>query len=132
MNEHKEVAELIAKLEGILASIEAISQRNDQSRKLELVQLRRLLAETIGQISESAKRLFSVFPDHKMEETFRTKLNQMRNAVAMHQTNFSAAALDERILEYRESALNVGRANREFIDWVKVTLAQLNAERKSN
>jgi hypothetical protein len=130
MNEVAPVTELIAKLERVLNDIEAISIREDERRKFELVQLRKLLAETIGQLSDAGKKLFSTFPDREIEERFRSKLNRMRNAVALHQTIFPAAALDQRSMQYRKSAMNVGQTNREFIDWAKPTFALLHEKRE--
>ncbi|MBL0923338.1 MAG: hypothetical protein IBJ12_02590 [Sphingomonadaceae bacterium] len=116
---------LINQLEITLEKIEAISTREDEERKYELVQLRRSLAEIIGQITEASLQLFAAISDRSIEEGFRARLNDMRHAVALHQASFPASAIDQHSADYRASVMRVRNTNREFIDWAKPMLGRL-------
>jgi hypothetical protein len=125
MADKRELLALIATLEDILRQIEAISTRDDEGRKFDLVQLRKSLTVIIGKLSDAGSSLLSPHPDRSLHEGFRTRLNSMRHAVALHQSNFPAASLGQNPTEYRNSAMAITKINRDFIDWSKSTLAIL-------
>jgi hypothetical protein len=126
MSELKDLRQSIASLEELLALIASISERDDEKRKLDLVQSRRLLALKIGEIATVGNRLFTAFPDKELEAGFRSRLNAMRHAVAMHQADFPAVSLENKNAEFVASARRVRNSNREFVDWVKPMLVGLN------
>jgi hypothetical protein len=126
MAEARELSALIVKLEDILGKIEAIAQRDDEQRKYDLVNFRRTLAETIGQLSEVGRRLSTALGDRDLDEGFRSRLNRMRHAVALHQSNFPATSIDGLSANYKASVQNMKTTNREFIDWVKDQIRAIN------
>jgi hypothetical protein len=125
MADKRELLALIATLEDILRQIEAISTREDEGRKYDLVQLRKSLTVIIGKMSEAGSSLLSPHPDRSLLEGFRTRLNRMRHAVALHQSSFPATSLGQNTVEYRQSAMAITKLNRDFIDWSKSTLTEL-------
>jgi hypothetical protein len=126
MTEAKELSALILKLEDILGKIEAIAGRDDEQRKHDLVNLRRSLAETIGQLSGAGRGLATVMGDRSFDDGFRSRLNQMRHAVALHQSNFPATSIDGLSADYKASVQKMKTINREFIDWVKEQIRAIN------
>jgi hypothetical protein len=126
VSEFTELSQSVASLEELLALIASISERDDEKRKLDLVQSRRLLALKIGEIAAVGNKLFTAFPDKELEAGFRSRLNAMRHAVAMHQADFPAVSLENKNSEFVASARRVRNSNRDFVDWVKPMLAGLN------
>jgi hypothetical protein len=126
MTETRELNTLIVKLEDILGKIEAIAHRDDEQRKYDLVNLRRTLAETIGQLSEVGRCLSTALGNRELDEGFRSRLNRMRHAVALHQSNFPATSIDGLSADYKASVRNMKITNREFIDWAKKQIETIN------
>lgn len=107
----------IRKLSKIQTELASISQRTDAERKLEMVQLRRLLSAQIGVISAEADKGFLAQAEHDVVRNFRSLLSAMRRAVALHQANWPAVKLDEQNSEYRQSVKSVREANAAFLQW---------------
>ena len=114
-----ELADAIAKLGQIQSRLVAISDRTDDQRRLDLVNLRRELALQIGMVSGAAEKGFLMTASAEDVREFRSLLSGMRRAVALHQANFPAVRLDEQGAGYDVSVKSVRDANSKFMQWTK-------------
>lgn len=112
----------IQKLQKIHTDLAVISERTDEQRKLELVQLRRQLAIQIGVISAQADKSFLTDADHTVALEFRSLLSAMRRGIALHQANWPAVKVDEQNPDYRQSIQQAREANSRFRDWAKINI----------
>lgn len=112
----------IRTLEKIQFDLASVSQRKDNERKLEMVQLRRRLSLQIGIISAEADKGFLTGATGEVAREFRSLLSAMRRAVALHQANWPAVRLDEQNLEYGQSVVAVREANNRFLRWASDNL----------
>ena len=117
MRASHELADSIAKLGQIQSQLVAISDRTDDQRRHDLVNLRRGLALQIGIVSGAAERSFLMTADPQDVRHFRSLLSAMRRAVALHQANFPAVKLDEQGAGYDMSVKSVREANSKFMQW---------------
>ena len=116
-------------LEKVQAELAEIAKRDDEARRNDLVRLRRKLAGQIGKVASVADPIFAAIGDAALSESYRSKLSRMRSAAATHQANWPAVMLGERPNDYRASAQIVRNANKEFIAWMRETMAQLKDRR---
>lgn len=114
-----ELSDAIAKLGQIQSQLVAISDRTDDQRRFDLVNLRRELALQIGIVSGAAEKSFLITASTEDARQFRTLLSEMRRAVALHQANFPAVKLDEQGAGYDMSVKSVREANSKFMQWIK-------------
>lgn len=112
-------------LEAIQAELAGVASRTDDQRRLDLVDLRRKLADQIARTRPVAEPLFAAQGDAALLQGFRERFSAMRSAAALHQANWPAVSLGERVEEYRASALAVREANRAFVAWMRDTLPGL-------
>ena len=122
MSDKTELRGEVAKLERIHAALALLTDRTDSGRKMELVNLRRELATQISAISNVAEKGFLVSADNHVVREFRNALSAMRRAVALHQANFPAVALDDQSADYSVSVKAVREANTGFMQWVSANL----------
>lgn len=122
MSDKSELRDEVAKLERVHAALALLADRTDSGRKMELVNLRRDLATQISAISNVAEKGFLVSADDNVVREFRNALSAMRRAVALHQANFPAVALDTQGAEYNVSVKAVREANAGFMQWVHANL----------
>jgi hypothetical protein len=124
-----DVARISAELTGlehILDELAGIASRTDDSRRHELIQLRKRLAAQIAEIGRLADPLFSA-GDPETARVYRAKFSAMRSATAMHQANWPAVRLDDGEAGYRVSSNAVSETNRGFITWMRATLPSYRA-----
>ena len=119
-----ELSDAIERLRQIQAQMTAISDRTDDSRKLDLVNLRRDLAVQIGKISDIAEKSFLTSADNQVAQQFRALLSAMRRATALHQANFPAVKLDEQSTAYSLSVRAVRDANSQFMQWAAENISR--------
>jgi hypothetical protein len=108
-------------VEGLLDKIAAVTAREDEGRRLQLVQLRRALAGELAIFTEMAEAYFSGTPDHAV---YCDKLSRMRTSSAIHRSSWPAVMIDDGKSDFRNSAKPMREANREFIRWMLRALAE--------
>lgn len=113
-----DLSDAIDRLRQIQAQMTSISDRTDEGRKMDLVNLRRSLAVQIGKVSDVAEQTFLSSADSEISRQFRALLSTMRRATALHQANFPAVMLDEQSAAYDLSVRSVRDANAKFMQWV--------------
>ena len=114
-----ELSNAISKLGRIQSELVAISDRTDDQRRHDLVNLRRELSLQIGIVSGAAEKSFLMTAEADDVREFRSLLSAMRRAVALHQANFPAVKLDEQGAGYDMSVRSVREANSQFMQWAK-------------
>ena len=122
MSDNRTLMDEIHKLQKIHADLAVISERTDEQRKLELVQLRRQLAMQIGVISALADKNFLPGAEDIVGREFRSLLSAMRRGIALHQANWPAVKVDEQNSDYRQSIQQAREANSRFRDWAKINI----------
>ena len=110
-------------LEKIQADLGRISERTDDARRRDLVQLRRAASAQIALIGQLAEPLFADAPADHAE--FRRLFSSMRSAVALHQAEWPAVRLDTGDEQFQRSSQNVRTANRTFVVWLRGHLQDL-------
>lgn len=128
MDQLAAIAREVDALERVQAELAGISAREDDQRRHDLVELRRQLAAQIAEVGRAAEPVFSTLDDPAMVQDYRRSFSKMRSATALHQANWPAVRLGERVDEYRASALDVRESNRSFIAWIREALARLRHE----
>ena len=125
----KDLSELVRELdtlERIHADIAAVTKREDDRRRYDLVELRRQLSAQIARVGQIAEPLFTRTGDEELAQLYRAKFSKMRSMVAMHQANWPAVLLGERPEEFRASALPMRDANRDFLGWMREMLPAIS------
>jgi hypothetical protein len=110
----------------IQEQLTAIAQRRDQERKIEMVKLRRMLADQIGVVAQAGR---TALPDQDVHNEFRSRLSVMRSAIALHQAEWPAVKLDNAPEEYSRSAKRVQKARDDFLGWVLPTIDGLSGRK---
>lgn len=119
------IAEAVDALECVQADLAGIASRDDDRRRHDLVELRRIFAARIAEVGRLAEPVFVSLEDRDLVQEYRHRFSRMRSAAAMHQASWPAVSLSERPEEYRASARAVDEANREFIAWIRQALVRL-------
>jgi len=121
MADNKSLAGEIDALEALLGKIAAVTARDDDQRRFELVALRRELASRIASVGVAGEAVFGGSPHHA---DYRAKFSKMRSMAAIHQAQWPAVLLGERGDEFRASAAAMKEANRDFMTWARQALAR--------
>jgi hypothetical protein len=117
MTDFKLLLSELRTLERIQADLTQLAGRYDEARKGQTVDLRRQLAHQMGVLSELGRQTLSAPADQELYADFRTRLSAMRNAIALHQAEWPAVALDQAPQEYLQSAQRVLKAKEAFTPW---------------
>jgi hypothetical protein len=117
----------LGRLEVIQHAFAALSQRTDDRRKHDMIDLRRRLSAQIAEIGKVSEPLFAAHGGPDILQQFRSKFSQMRSAAAIHQANWPAVRLGEAEAEFERSAVTVREANREFLEWTRSAIVALRA-----
>ncbi|RYE04067.1 MAG: hypothetical protein EOP61_02110 [Sphingomonadales bacterium] len=125
MEELAAIAREVDLLETVQSQLAAVSNRDDEQRRHDLIELRRALSAQIAAVGKVADPVFTAKGDDETLRIYRAKFSRMRSAAALHQADWPAILLGERPEEYRASALGVREANRDFVAWVRTALKTL-------
>jgi hypothetical protein len=125
MADYKALLAELRTLERIQADLTQLAGRQDNARKAETVELRRQLAHQIGVLSELGRLTLNAPSDQDVYTDFRTRLSAMRSAIALHQAEWPAVALDTAPEEYLRSAQRVLKAKEAFTPWAIRTIGIL-------
>jgi hypothetical protein len=121
MRDTEAILGAVARLEQVQADLAAISSRDDDRRRHDLIELRRSLSLHIAEVGRIADPHFAdTAPE--IAQTYRSRFSAMRSAAAMHQAEWPAVRLDQADASYRASALAVRDANRAFVAWIRDAL----------
>jgi hypothetical protein len=82
-----------------------------------LVALRRELADQLSQVSTHIESVVPLLTDNQARD-LRQKFSTMRTAIATHQSNWPAIALDGSAPAYRTSVQNLRNSTKYFINFV--------------
>lgn len=123
MRETSAISGAINQLEKVQAELAAISTRTDEQRLYDLIDLRRQLAAHIAELGRAAEPWMVALDKPEVMQTYREKFSRMRSAAAMHQANWPAVRLAEADDEYRRSVKTVRESNRDFVSWLRGTIA---------
>jgi hypothetical protein len=119
------IARELDALEELLTQIGAVTARQDDGRRYDLVQMRRKLAARIASVGQVSEPVFHA-AGAGLAQDYRAKFSRMRSMAAMHQANWPAVMLvDDREDAFRASAQRMREANRDFIAWMREALTQL-------
>ncbi len=131
MHQRTALLKAIENLSELQAKLSALSARDDDARRLDMVKLRRQLSEylQIVRIAADEDKTLQNNPDLALE--FRKRFSAMRSAIAFHQASWPAVSMDRNNFKYTESAANVGKLNRDFAAWVKTELINSSQSRNS-
>jgi hypothetical protein len=117
MSEFERLLNELKNLERTQLQLTQISQRDDEQRKADVVNLRRQLVVQLGKVSELGHLSFQSPADKDLYNEYRTRLSAMRNAISMHQANFPAVSMDHVPFDYKQSAQNLLKAKEAFTTW---------------
>lgn len=123
-----ELLRAIDTLERIQNDLASIASRTDEQRKRDLIALRRDISAQIALVSQLAEPVISATGDTQLLQAYRTNFSRMRSIAALHQANWPAVTLGERVAEFRASSATVAEANREFIAWIRKSVSTRNGE----
>ena len=119
------ISNALTELETVQGALEKIAARADEKRRHELIQLRRNLAEQINEMGKITEPFFATLADPETSRIYREKFARMRSATALHQANWPAVRLELSSREHKQSASAADEANRDFVGWMRKTLARL-------
>jgi len=109
-------------LEGCQHSLVMLAARTDSTRKHDLVEERRALALCLTGLQRNATAPESAFASGAPAEEFLSRFSEVRNAIAQHQSAWSAVTIDNFPDEYRRSADTVSALVQGFTGWMRATL----------
>ena len=116
------VREELAQLERVQAELAKIASRTDDERKIELIQLRRELAQQIARLGQAMEQYLEKSGDRELMREFRQYYSDMRSKAATHQANWPAVRLNQADEEYQRSARAVRDANKAFTTWIRAQI----------
>lgn len=115
-------AELDA-FEHLLHELSGISLRSDLEGRIQLVKLRRELADRLSTIGKAAQTFFAAESTHPWERDFRKRLSDVRSSIATHQANWPAVSINEANADFVRSAHSVREVNQAFLSWCRHTFS---------
>ena len=125
MSEYQRIARELDALERVHSELATIASRTDERRRHDLIELRRRFSQQMAEVGRLADPLFSTAPDPALHQSYRDYFSRMRSTAATHQANWPAVRIDESTELYRRSAQGVTEAHKQFIAWMRDTLARL-------
>lgn len=125
MSDYRQITLELQALERVHSDLASIATRDDDRRRHDLIELRRRFSQQMAEVGRLADPLFEAASDPALRQTYRDHFSRLRSLAAAHQANWPAVRLDEATDEYRRSAKAVTEAHREFIAWMRDTLARL-------
>ena len=125
MTDSSAIAGALDRLENLQSALAAISSRTDERRRFDLIDHRRKLAEQMIEMGRVADSFFARLDRPALLQVYRDKFSRMRSAAAMHQASWPAVRLNEADDEYQRSVSAVREANRDFVDWLRATIASV-------
>ena len=109
-------------LEACQHNLVMLAARTDATRKHDLLQERRTLALCVAGLQRNATGPESAFASGALAEEFLSRFSEVRNAIAQHQSAWSAVTVDNFPDEYRRSADSVSAVVQGFTGWMRATL----------
>jgi hypothetical protein len=104
------------------SDVAAVGVRSDEGRKQALVRARRKLAEQIGHLGPIIEQDEELAREPEKQRELSRLFAAMRYALALHQADWPAVAIDDDPIGYRESALGVKEKSAAFWDWCQNNL----------
>lgn len=121
-------AQIIAEIDAITAvagRLAAIASRTDAQRKQDLITARRELAMRIMTVMTIGAE-YRPLRDHPVHyPELRQRVTAMRAAIADHQAQWSAVAIDSDDAAYVASSSAVQAMGRELMGWIRATVMSL-------
>lgn len=115
-------AQIIAEMDAIEAvarRLAAVASRQDASRKQDLVAARRELAMRMMTVMTIGQDYAPIRQNDALYAELRQRLSVLRAAIAAHQAQWSAVAIDSDDAAYIESSASVQAEGRAFMGWVR-------------
>lgn len=114
------------RLADAVSRVETIITEMQQTRSLQSVDGRRRILNLRKQLADSFAALGPAYRssggiERQADPDFEQRLAGVRRAIALHQTTWPAALLDERTPDYLGSADQVRAQIRGFLTWVRET-----------
>jgi arylamine N-acetyltransferase len=128
MSNFQQVGRELQSLERVHAELAGIAARTDERRRHDLIELRRRFSEQLADVGRLAEPIFESRQDPSLAQAYRGHFSRLRSAAATHQAQWPAVRIDEASELYRRSAVAVTEAHREFVAWMRETLARLEKE----
>jgi len=119
MSQRDDLGRLIDELESLLRQSADLAQGLDGNRKRG-IELRREIGATIARIGSVGEGVFDEAGD---QPAFRQEFSKLRSAMAFHQASWPIVAVEPENPDYITSVQSLRETNRNFISWVRATLA---------
>lgn len=121
-------AEIIAEMDAIEAVARRLAQvanRRDPARKQDLVDARRELAMRMMKVMTVGEDYPPIRRNEPLYAELRQRLSVLRTAIADHQAQWSAVAIDSDDAAYIASSAAVQAEGRAFMAWVRQVVETL-------
>lgn len=121
-------AEIIAEMDAIEAVARRLAQvanRRDPARKQDLVDARRELAMRMMKVMTVGEDYPPIRRNEPLYAELRQRLSVLRTAIADHQAQWSAVAIDSDDAAYIASSAAVQAEGRVFMAWVRQVVETL-------
>lgn len=115
-------AQLLAEMDAIEAvarRLAAVAARRDPGRKQDLIAGRRELAMRMMTVMTVGEEYAPIRQNEAVYAELRQRLSVLRAAIAVHQAQWSAVAIDSDDAAYIESSATVQAEGRAFMAWVR-------------
>ncbi|MBA4048799.1 MAG: hypothetical protein C0476_09695 [Sphingomonas sp.] len=121
-------AQILAEIDAITAvaaRLAAIAQRTDAQRKQDLIVARRELAMRIMTVMAIGEGYRPLRDHEQLYPELRQRVSSMRAAIADHQAQWSAVAIDSDDAAYLSSSAALQAMGRELMAWIRTTVISL-------
>jgi hypothetical protein len=99
-----------------------LAARVDKQRKQELLDLRRVLASCLIDLQQSATHAGAPFANGPLADEFLSRFDEVRFAVANHQSSWPVLRIDDFPQEYRKSSDFTSALIQGFTGWIRAAL----------
>ena len=99
-----------------------LAARVDKQRRQELHNLRRILTSCLMDLQQSATNAGAPFANGPLADEFLSRFDEVRLAVANHQSSWPVLRIDDFPQEYRTSSDSTSAIIQGFTGWIRAAL----------